>query len=106
MAYLTSPVRQGTKYQIYYYDSGLQKRPRKSPFQSQGNADIQNEENSIGTANYVYRTSTGDKTIRTAFGSTFTTSGNPGDTDGDGKITLIDLSTSSTCSEEELDELW
>lgn len=63
-------------------------------FRAKENADIQNEEISItATANYVYRTSTGDKTIRTAFGSTsFTTSGNPGDTDGDGKITLIDLS--------------
>ena len=63
-------------------------------FRAKENADIQNTDSSItATANYVYRASTGDKTVRTAFGSTdFTTSGNPGDTDGDGKITLIDLS--------------
>lgn len=78
-------------------------------FRAKENADIQNADNSVtATANYVYRASTGDKTIRTAFGSTdFTTSGNPGDTDGDGKITLIDLSNViDMFGVENGDELW
>ena len=63
-------------------------------FRAKENTDIQNADNSItATANYVYKTATGDKMVLTAFGSTdFTISGNPGDTDGDGKVTLLDLS--------------
>jgi hypothetical protein len=63
-------------------------------FRAKENADIQNADNSISaTAKYVYKAFTGDKVIRQAFGSTdFTTSGNPGDTDADGNVTLLDLS--------------
>ena len=63
-------------------------------FRAKENADIQNADNSItASADYVYKNSTGIKTVRTAFGSTdFTSSGNPGDTDADGKVTLLDLS--------------
>ena len=63
-------------------------------FRAKENADIQNADNSItATADFVYKTFAGDKVVRQAFGSTdFTTTGNPGDTDADGNITLIDLS--------------
>lgn len=63
-------------------------------FRAKENADIQNADSSISaTAYYVFKTSKGEKVVLTAYGSTdFTTSGNPGDTDEDGKITLLDLS--------------
>ncbi len=63
-------------------------------FRAKENADIQNADSSISaTAYYVFKTSTGQKVVLTAFGSTdFTTSGIPGDTDADGKVTLLDLS--------------
>ncbi len=63
-------------------------------FRAKENADIQNADNSItAAANFVYKTSTGNKLVFQASGSTdFTTSGNPGDTDADGKVTLLDLS--------------
>ena len=67
----------------------------KIRFKAKEDADLQNEESSIETVvNYVYRDNTGGKFMLTTFGSTsFTTSnGIPGDTDGDGIITLIDLS--------------
>ena len=65
-------------------------------FKAKEDADLQNDENSITTVvNYVYKDEyTGNKFVLTTSGSTsFTTSdGIPGDTDGDGIITLIDLS--------------
>jgi len=63
-------------------------------FRAKENADIQNADNSItATANFVYKDSAGNKIVRPAYGTTeFTTSGNPGDTDTDGKVTLLDLS--------------
>ncbi len=63
-------------------------------FRARENADIQNADNSItATANLVYKTSEGSKFVFPVSGSTdFTTSGNPGDTDADGKVTLLDLS--------------
>lgn len=67
----------------------------KIRFKAREDADLQNEDSSIETvANYVYRDFEGNKFILATFGSTsFTTSnGNPGDTDGDGIVTLIDLS--------------
>lgn len=67
----------------------------KIRFKAREDADLQNEDSSIETvANYVYRDFEGNKFILTTSGSTsFTTSsGVPGDTDGDGIVTLIDLS--------------
>ena len=63
-------------------------------FRAKENADIQNADNSItATANYVFKAGTGEKVVLSASGSTdFTTIGNPGDTDADGRVTLIDLS--------------
>jgi dienelactone hydrolase len=94
VSYLTSGVGDGNvNFTIMIPDYNAQDLVSLR-FRAKENADTQNADNSItATANYVYRASTGEKTVRTAFGSTdFTTSGNPGDTDGDGKITLIDLS--------------
>mgnify|MGYP000925457379 CR=1 FL=1 len=67
----------------------------KIRFKAKENADLQNEESSIQTVvNYVYRDNTGNKYVLATSGSTsFATSGGiPGDTDGDGIVTLIDLS--------------
>ena len=63
-------------------------------FRAMENADIRNADNLItATANLVYRNSAGNKFVLAASGSTdFTTVSNPGDTDEDGKVTLIDLS--------------
>jgi GH35 family endo-1,4-beta-xylanase len=63
-------------------------------FRARENADIQNANNSItASANLVYKTSEGNKVLLSASGSTeFTSSGSPGDTDGDGRVTLLDLS--------------
>lgn len=63
-------------------------------FRAKEDADIQNAEYSISaTANFAYKNSAGDKSILSAYGATvFTGTGNTGDTDGDGKVTLIDLS--------------
>lgn len=68
----------------------------KVRFRAKQDSDLKNENNSIVTVvNYVYRDEfTGVKGIKTTSGSTsfITSSGVPGDTDGDGVITLIDLS--------------
>lgn len=67
----------------------------KIRFKAKEDADLQNEESSITTVvNYVYRDYSGSKFVVSTSGSTsFTTSnGIPGDTDGDGIVTLIDLS--------------
>ena len=65
-------------------------------FRAKEDADLQNEESCITTVvNYVYRDElTGNKmVISTSASTSFTTSnGIPGDTDGDGIVTLIDLS--------------
>jgi hypothetical protein len=109
VSYLTSEVGDGSITFTIMIPDYKAKDLVSLRFRAKENADIQNEENSItATANYVYRASTGDKTIRAAFGSTsFTTSGNPGDTDGDGKITLIDLSNViDMFGVESGDELW
>lgn len=109
ISYLTSEVGDGSITLTIMIPDYEAKDLASLRFRAKENADIQNAENSItATANYVYRASTGDKTVRTAFGSTdFTTSGNPGDTDGDGKITLIDLSNViDMFGVENGDELW
>jgi len=68
----------------------------KIRFKAKEDADLKNESNSItAVVNYVYRDEfSGEKIVLTTSGSTsFVTSGGiPGDTDGDGVITLIDLS--------------
>jgi sialidase-1 len=63
-------------------------------FRAKENAELQNTDCTItAIADYVYKTSAGEKLVKQVTGSTnFTTSGLPGDTDNDGKITLIDLS--------------
>ena len=63
-------------------------------FRAKESADIQNADNSISAkADLVYKNANGNKIVLSASGSTdFTTSGNPGDTDADGKVTLLDLS--------------
>jgi hypothetical protein len=64
-------------------------------FSAKEDASLQNAENAFELAvNYVVRASDGSKSIKTARASTsFTTSGDVhGDVDGDGAVTLIDLS--------------
>jgi hypothetical protein len=63
-------------------------------FRAKENAELQNTDCTItAIADYVYKTSAGEKLAKQVTGSTnFTTSGLPGDTDGDGVITLIDIS--------------
>lgn len=63
-------------------------------FRAKEDADFQNADYTITvTADYVLRTPANIKKIKQLVGSTnFTTSGLPGDTDGDGKVTLLDLS--------------
>lgn len=63
-------------------------------FRAREDVETQNADNSISaTANFVYKNSAGNKYVMAASGSTdFTTGGNLGDTDGDGKVTLLDLS--------------
>jgi len=63
-------------------------------FRAKEDADLQNAEYTIkATANYVFKTAADTKYEKRVSGSTnLTTVGLPGDTDDDGKITLIDLS--------------
>lgn len=63
-------------------------------FRAKVDADIQNGDNLIAaTADFAYRTSAGNKHLVSSSGSiNITTAGNPGDTDGDGIVTLLDLS--------------
>ena len=63
-------------------------------FRAKADANLKNEDNSISaTARYVFTNPSGDKIIKASMGSTsFTSLGIPGDTDGDGEVTLIDLS--------------
>jgi len=64
-------------------------------FKAKEDADLQNEDSSIiAVVEYVYRDDSGVKNIATSIGSTSisTIGGIPGDTDGDGVVTLIDLS--------------
>ena len=67
----------------------------KLRFVAKEDANLQNEDNPItAVVEYVYMDNSGAKSIATAIGSTSisTTGGVPGDTDGDGIVTLIDLS--------------
>lgn len=67
----------------------------KLRFKAKEDADLQNEDSSIiAVVDYVYKDDFGTKYIATSSASTSitTTGGIPGDTDGDGVVTLIDLS--------------
>ncbi len=63
-------------------------------FQAKEDADIRNESSCVTVhVEYIFKTADEYKYTRTAEGTTcFATTGVPGDTNGDGKVTLIDLS--------------
>ena len=94
VTYLTSDVGDGNVKLTLMIPDYKAKDLVSLRFRAKENADIQNADNSISaTANYVYKMSSDKKIVLTAYGSTdFTSSGNPGDTDADGKVTLLDLS--------------
>ena len=94
VTYLTSNVGDGNIKLTMMIPDYKAKNLVSLRFRAKDNADIQNADNPITvTADFVYKDSAGKKIVRAASGSTdFTTSGNPGDTDTDGKVTLIDLS--------------
>ena len=94
VTYLTSDVGDGNVKLTLMIPDYKAKDLVSLRFRAKENADIQNADNSItATADLVYKTSEGSKFVFTVSGSTeFTSSGNPGDTDEDGKVTLLDLS--------------
>ena len=94
MTYLTSDVTGGSIKLTMMIPDYKAKDLVSLRFRAKESADIRNADNSISaTANLVYKTSEGSKYVFTVSGSTeFTSSGNPGDTDEDGKVTLLDLS--------------
>lgn len=63
-------------------------------FRAKENADIRNADNLFtATADFVYKTYEGQKSLASASSSiNITTVADPGDTDGDGLVTLLDLS--------------
>lgn len=94
VTYLTSDVGDGNvKFTIMIPDYKA-KNLVSLRFRAKENVETQNGDNSItATANFVYKTSEGKKYVYSANGSTdFTTGGTLGDTDDDGKVTLLDLS--------------
>jgi enterochelin esterase-like enzyme len=94
VTYLTSDVGEGSIRLTMMIPDYNAKDLVNLRFRAKENAELQNTDCTItAIADYVYKTSAGEKLVKQVTGSTnFTTSGLPGDTDNDGKITLIDLS--------------
>ena len=94
LTYLTSDVKDGNVKLTMMIPNYEAKNLVSLRFRAKEDADIRNADNSVtATADYVYKNPAGDKTVLQVYGSTdFTSSGDPGDTDEDGKVTLLDLS--------------
>jgi len=94
VTYLTSDVGNGSIKLTMMIPDYKAKDLVNLRFRAKENADLQNADNTItATANFAFKTYTGKKVIESVSGSTnFTTIGVPGDTDADGKVTLLDLS--------------